>query len=372
VTRTLIRPVGVIAALVAFAAPLAADRWKLQYFYDKNNSTLVIADIQFPSATRGVAVGVLEEGRHQQPTAVVTADGGAHWQIVPLKETPVSLFFLNEGLGWLVTTKGLWKTNEAGKSWTKMAKPPSDIVRVYFTSEQDGWAACLNKTVLETRDGGQKWTKVAAAAEQPGAPRYSAFNWIAFATPQYGAIVGVNLPPRRDTSEYPDWYDPDAALRRRETPHLELMLATKDGGKTWKSSSASVFGRVTRIRFTPQGKGLGLIEYGESFQYPSETYRIDWTTGISQTVYKDSHFAVTDIWLHPDGTAYLSGIAVAGELRGVVPGKVRVLSSRDLTTWADIDVDYRAVARRTMFAGAPGTDLMWMATDNGMILKLDH
>jgi len=31
--------------------------------------------------------------------AVVTSDGGAHWQTVDLKEIPVSLFFLNENLG---------------------------------------------------------------------------------------------------------------------------------------------------------------------------------------------------------------------------------------------------------------------------------
>jgi hypothetical protein len=53
----------------------------------------------------------------------------------------------------------------------------------------------------------------------------------------------------------------------------------------------------------------------------------------------------------------------------VVPGKVRVLRSRDFAVWTDLDVDYRAVANRTSLAAA-GDHGIWLATDNGMILKL--
>ena len=53
----------------------------------------------------------------------------------------------------------------------------------------------------------------------------------------------------------------------------------------------------------------------------------------------------------------------------MVPGRVKVLKSRDFSIWTDVEVDYRAVANRTTLAAAGDHDI-WLATDNGMILKL--
>jgi hypothetical protein len=145
-------------------------------------------------------------------------------------------------------------------------------------------------------------------------------------------------------------------------------MVTHDGGKTWRSDAASLFGEVTRVRFGPKGMGMGLVEYGPSFRFASEAYKIDWTTGKSQTMYRDRKFSISDIWLDPDGTAYLAGSISPGNLRDLVPGKVQVLKSKDYSTWQEMDVDYRAIASTTILAGA-GSDL-WMATDNGMSLKL--
>jgi hypothetical protein len=370
VTFSIARLLCTLAALVAWVTPLGAEKWRVQYLYDQNKSSLAIADLRFMSAVRGVAVGSIHEGHRQRPVALATSDGGAHWQLVPLKEEPLSLFFLNENIGWMVTEKGLWQTTEAGKSWTKMPRVPAAVVRVYFKDEKNGWAAGARKTVLETHDGGQQWTRVAAAAEQPGAVENSAYVWIAFATPQLGVIAGWNRPPEQTLPErLPEWIDPQGALHHRELPHLTFELETSDGGKTWKSASASIFGQVTRIRFGPPSVGLGLIEYSDTFQFPSEAYRLSWPTGGSERVYRDKNFAVSDIAVTPDGTGYLSGIVTSGELRSLVPGKVKVLKSRDFTTWTDIEVDYRAVANRTTMSAAGDRDI-WLATDSGMILKL--
>jgi len=355
-------------ALAGCWTPLAAEKWAVQYFYDQNKSNLIINDIHFASPMRGVAVGVVVEGRKQDPVAVVTADGGAHWEQVALKETPISLFFLNENSGWLVTDKGLWLTTEAGKNWRKLPKLPAPANRVYFADEKTGWAVCGKKTVLETRNGGDTWTPVTAAGEQPGTKDNSGFNWIAFATSKFGLITGFNQPPRPGFQEFPTWMDPEDALSRRDTPHLSYTLVTRDGGATWKSSAASLFGNVTRVRFGTRGVGVGLIEYGESFRYPSEAYKIEWTTGKSSTIFHDKKFAISDLWITADGTVYLAGIALHGELRSVVPGRVQVLRSQDLSVWTEMEVDYRAVARQVTFAGKD--ENLWLATENGMILKL--
>jgi len=360
---------AILTLAAACVTPVMAQRWKTQYFYDKGKSTLVLGDIQFPSAQRGVAVGVIWEGKHQTPVALVTADGGEHWQQTELRETPVSLFFLNENLGWLVTTKGLWQTLEAGRSWQKLPKAPAGVARVYFADPQTGWAVGIKKLALETRDGGQHWKAISAAAEQSGEAKFSAYTWIAFASPQFGLITGWNQPPERMAPQWPAWMEPEVALAHRQPPHLSYTLVTHDGGKSWKSAAASLFGEVTRVRLGGKGVGMGLVEYGPSFRFASEAYKIDWLTGKSDTVYRDRKFTISDVWLTPDGTAYLAGVLAQGELRSVIPGKVQVLLSSDYAAWKEMEVDYRAVAYHAILAGA-GDQNLWMATDNGMILKL--
>ena len=365
------RTVWTVSLLVAGAASAHAQRWQIQYFYDQDRSHLEIQDLQFPSATRGIAVGSIIDGKQERPASVVTSDGGAHWQVLPLKEPPISLFFLNESMGWLVTTKGIWQTQEMGKSWTKLPKPPGTVNRVYFTDDKNGWALGPKKTVLETHDGGQKWEPLRVAAEQPGDPHYSAYTWIVFGSPKLGLITGWNIPPRDTPYERPDWMDPQAALHRKAAPHLSYTLYTQDGGNTWNHTSVSLFGVVSRIRMNSKGDGLGLMEYELGFRYPSEAYFLDWTTGKNRSIYHDAHFAISDIWITADGTAYLAGDVPPGQLNGVLPGRVQVLMSKDLAKWETIPVDYRAEALRT-FLAAPDNDNIWMATNSGMILKLQR
>ncbi len=67
------------------------QRWNIQYFYDKARETLVIEDLAFPSAERGIAVGsIVDDLAPKKPkyTALFTSDGGAHWTLSPIKEHP--------------------------------------------------------------------------------------------------------------------------------------------------------------------------------------------------------------------------------------------------------------------------------------------
>ena len=355
-----------IAAVPAQAPP--SNRWQVQYFYDEAKSSLVFHDIQFVSATRGMALGSIVDGKNRKPVSVVTRDGGAHWQLVPIEENPVSLFFLNDSMGWMLTEKGIWHTEEFGKDWRKLPRPPAQPIRVYFTDENNGWAACVKKVVLATHDGGHKWEPVPAAAEPSGAPERSAYTWISFANPKYGIITGLNQPIQRWLPMFPTWLDPEDALSRRETAHLAYALITNDGGKTWKNQSASLLGRITRVRLNPDGVGMGLIEYADSFKFPSEAYKIDWKNGKNTTVFRDKRYGISDIWLTPGGATYLAGVEYPGEVRSVSPGKVKVFKSTDFSEWTEQPVDYRANSQRVLLAGS-GEDL-WLATDNGMILKL--
>jgi photosystem II stability/assembly factor-like uncharacterized protein len=150
---------------------------------------------------------------------------------------------------------------------------------------------------------------------------------------------------------------------------LNYSLDTRDAGKTWKPTSASLFGDTTKIRFLPDGSGIGLIEYSQYFRLASEVFAVDWRTGKSESIYKDAQFGVTDVWKTPEGTVYLAGALAIGRVRNLVEGRVQVLMSRDNKTFRAMAVDYRATANRVILT-CPDNRNVWMATDTGMILKL--
>ncbi len=359
-----------VATLLLGRAQIHAEQWKLQYFYDEDRSALNINDLKCPSAQRCVAAGFISEKKDVRPAAVVTGDGGAHWARVPLKETGISLFFLDENLGWMVGTRSLWKTQEAGRSWQRVGKLPAGIIRVWFLDAMLGFAVGGRKSVYQTANGGLKWTAVAAAAQPKTNPEYTAYTWIDFADQTTGFIGGHSRPPRRDQGRLPDWLEPEKAVNRKQWPTLSITLDTHDGGKTWKPSTASLFGEITRVRLLPDGSGLGLVSFEDSFQVPSEVFRIDWKNGQSQRVYREKDRKITDALLVSRNLAYIAGRQVVGKFyQNPIPSRLTILRSDDLTNWKEMDVDYRATAVRAVLAAADPRDV-WVATDTGMILKL--
>ncbi|MFB3828114.1 MAG: hypothetical protein ACE15B_15195 [Bryobacteraceae bacterium] len=358
----------ILAALLPGALS-AAGRWQMQYFHDEAESSFHILDLAFPTAQRGIAVGYLADKGRNRGSAALTIDGGAHWTAVRLPSPAVSCFFLNESVGWIVTEKGIYQTIEGGRSWKKIPAP-KEILRVHFLTPERGFGVGLRKSVFETADGGKRWTRVAAADAVKARPEYTAFTWITFVTPQVGMIIGYNRPPRRASQEFPDWMEPEKAVSRSEWPTMSVSLETRDGGKTWNAATTSIFGRIARVRLTPEGRGLGLVEFAESFAYPSEVFSLAWRSGKSLRAFRERDRAVTDVAVAPSGPGYLAAIGIPGKLlRAPIPGKLHILTSGDLSTWTEMEVDYRANARRAMFASAGARDI-WVATDTGMILKL--
>ena len=278
------------------------------------------------------------------------------------------MFFLDDSTGWMVTDKGVWQTTESGRSWTKMKNAPSGLLRIWFLDKNHGFAAGLEKRVFETTNGGETWTLVPISKEVLGDPTYTTFGEIAFSGND-GIISGWNVPPRPGG---PDWMEPERAAKRRQLPNLTVLLQTRDAGKTWAKSEASVFGQVTRISIAPQGIGLGLVEYKDEFDYPSEVYRINTRIGgTSVSVFREKNRAITDVRTFAGSNrGLIVGYETEGKIyRSPIPGKLKVLTSDDLENWHEMTVDYRAVAHRAMIAG-PDENHLWIATDTGMILKL--
>ena len=163
------------------------QRWEIQYFHDELQTQLELVDLAFPTADRGVAVGLIWERNQEKrpkPVELITSDGGAHWSTIPLKDEPRSLYFLNRNLGWMVGDAGIWQTDDSGKTWKKLGPqrlgdrkygtPFGLILKVWFVDEQHGFAAGYQKTALETLDGGRTWKPIEEAAK-PSERRTRAF-----------------------------------------------------------------------------------------------------------------------------------------------------------------------------------------------------
>lgn len=364
--------------------PAAGQKWTIQYFFDEMKQEMEITDLAFPTAERGVAAGAIYDkmSGKERYTSLTTADGGVHWSLQPLKEYPRSIYFLNDSIGWMVTDKGLWFTEESGRTWKKLCeqiKPDKNLepettigllLRVWFLDVKHGFGVGLQKTIVETTDGGRTWNPVAAAAGPAGNPAYTAYTKIVFSDEKHGVIAGGSQPPRNGEGmlgSMPSWMDPERASKRKQVPTLTLLMQTNDGGATWESSTVPLFGLVTSVRFTGP-EGLIVMGFNDSFQWPSEVFRM--ANKDTGRVFRDKTPRVTDAQLYKGPHIYLAGVEPTGKMNtAALPGKVKILESSDFNTWSEMPVDYKAVARSVVMAG-PDQDHMWVATDTGMILHL--
>ena len=108
---------------------------------------------------------------------------------------------------------------------------------------------------------------------------------------------------------------------------------------------------MTRIRLAPSGAGVTLIEFDETFDYPSEVYRLAPEHSTITRIYRDKHHAVSDIALGRDGWTYLAGVQRRVRSGLPVPGKVRILGAR--TTRHGWRTRSTTAPRRIVFSWQP-------------------
>lgn len=120
------------------------------------------------------------------------------------------IWFLDPQVGWAVNSNGqIVHTADAGNSWVGQLHDPEVYFRcVGFASATRGWAGTLTpgKTLFETRNGGQTWTRVTTLP--PLAP--SAICGLSVVNESVVFASGTNFPNRPPR-----------------------MMKTLDGGQTW-------------------------------------------------------------------------------------------------------------------------------------------
>jgi photosystem II stability/assembly factor-like uncharacterized protein len=357
-------------AVLAFCLPLpAAERWELQYFYDKTDSALTFTDFQFLSATDGFAAGViLETNRSPKPVLAVTSDGGRSWNLLPLKETAISVFFLNPRTGWMVSDRDrLWTTADAGRTWTRdpltglRVKP----IRVFFRDASRGWLLCQSKQAYQTSDGGRTWQllpdfEAKLLEAHSHYTRAAAFQQTIF-------LTGYMRPSSR-RSRFPVWMEPDLAAIGI-APTTAFLLASTNAGADWKRYVIPNFGEIKRVTFSSGATAFLLVHRLDSFEKPTEILELTLATLSTRGVYTNKNRWITDLAFAGPGRMFAVALDQEGRTaHPAIPTKLRVLGSPDGRSWTEMDVDYRAEARHAILA-SPDPGHAWIATDTGMILR---
>jgi hypothetical protein len=346
-----------------------AERWKMQFYYNKDQANFDIRDLQCPSVQRCIAAGALiEKNEHEKGSVLVTSDGGKQWTFVDFKDRPLSMFFLNESVGWIAAERGVWETDESGRSWKKVDGLKKGIQRIFFVNRSHGYAIGYPNALYETTDGGKTWPKLPATSDVVLAKAESiSYECIDFLG-DHGLILGRVI-GRMDFNRIPAWMDAEPGMRRRGKS-IVVSLETFDGGRTWKSTTHSSYGIPSEMKLTADAFAMVLLEYTQTYNVPSDLVKVKFAVKAAASVFSEHDRAVTDFQMLPNGEAFLAAVATPGNSNQVpVPGKLKILRSKNLKLWIEMDADYRAIAQRAVISAADAHHI-WVATDTGMILNL--
>jgi hypothetical protein len=358
-----------LALFTGALTAISADSWELQYQHLDKEYDLRLIDVAFIDARRGLAIGFIDsrEQERQRPVNLVTVDGKT-WSLFEVKRMCTDVFALPSGILFAACEDGIYRSDEMGKDWKRTARL-RNIVGLWFLNERQGFAVGTGKGLYATQDGGNRWAPVTPNPEIRTNKDYTVLRHIAFAGQKAGFITGWNRPPR-GREPLPDWLDPDRAMRQRDTPHVNIFLDTADGGATWNTQEVSMFGEVVSTKPGADGIGLTLVNFSNGFEFPSEVFAFTWPKGQMQRAYREKHRAITDVAVPPKGYVYLAAVEPTGQLYwSPIPGKLRVIRSVDFVKWEEMEVDYRASARRARLEAFDENNI-WIVTDTGMILKL--
>ncbi|MBI3123567.1 MAG: T9SS type A sorting domain-containing protein [Ignavibacteriales bacterium] len=146
------------------------------WFFDRNNGRVFGADdytttdggktwkmfvntdnkfklVSFYKSLRGWAIG-------NNGLLAYTTDGGATWQyLVKPKELTFlyRVFFIDEKIGWIITSAYLMKTTDGGLSWKKFLADRYTRF-LYFINEKEG-VVISDAKFKNTSDGGETWVE---------------------------------------------------------------------------------------------------------------------------------------------------------------------------------------------------------------------
>ncbi|HMV86764.1 MAG TPA: YCF48-related protein [Blastocatellia bacterium] len=179
-----------------------------------------------------------------------TTDGGRTWKplLSGVSANINFIHFLDWNHGWMIgeAIKGIGSRDEdegetlllntinGGRTW--MIQKIPNLLSVYFTDLQNGWAVGKNATLLRTTNGGTDWKPVTEIQSVIGLPVESSnynfgFRDVFFLDANHGWLIG-------------NFYG-------RAQSNIGGLFATEDGGATWKRVPVTLQTQKVSGRFTP-------------------------------------------------------------------------------------------------------------------------
>ncbi|KQP47701.1 hypothetical protein ASF44_23870 [Pseudorhodoferax sp. Leaf274] len=205
--------------------------------------------VGFFDTTTGVAMGA-------NGTIVRTADAGASWSAVSSGTPNTFQAFapVTGTTGVASSTSGLWRTTDAGASWTPAAGAAFSARSLAF-SALTGLAVGDAGEVRRSTDGGQLWTAVSSGTTE-------SIRAVTFVTPSRVVAVGTNgIVLRSDDAgatwqvdRFPVFWDYGFYGVSFTSPttgfavgNYGTVMATRDGGANWFVSYSPQSGNTTAI-----------------------------------------------------------------------------------------------------------------------------
>ena len=311
-------------------ASLSGAQWKVSYFHDFADSSLVFSDFISPSPDFALAAGIIDGNRRGKPKefGLVSRDGGLTWNEIKLPSAPALLFALDASHIWLASPGRLYFSADQGRKWSGRSLP-KQMARVCFTSPLNGFSYGRGKTFYRTTDGGRRWSPVAESQKLNLTDEFTFLRTMRFQDGRIGILMatpGLRPDPtngRLDESRTRPRPPPLVRCRRhashhRWRRHLETLRHPAIG---------------TVLRMKVQALSATLLDYGEGFVCPSEVYLRDHKTGKNRSLFRRKALRVTDFLFHGAQGYLLSAIEPFGTLPGAgLPGRLRILYSPTATS----------------------------------------
>jgi photosystem II stability/assembly factor-like uncharacterized protein len=246
--------------------------------------------IWFTSSSTGYAGG-------DYLALVKTIDGGATWFAdttgINNSAIPNSLYFTSKDTGFISSNGEIYRTINAGGSWSLVQPNISYLSCINFPARSLGYAVGANGGILKTTNFGSSWFNL--SKDVGGSTLYS----VNFPSENVGYAVGVNG-----------------------------IVKTINGGNTWNKLNAYFDGSVTSVFFTDNNTGYVTKDVTI---YKTINGGLMWTAGYSGTIkFLHSIFFV-------DAN---NGYCVGGTSWNVNPCGIILKTTDAGASWTETDINH--------------------------------
>ena len=114
-----------------------------QFVSNVQATALLIATLQFTDALHAKYCAETLFGRSD--------DGGLTWTTKEFSQRILDIHFLNNNDGYLTTITEIFKTTDGGITWTRSSKPGGEIVEIFFSDVNNGWACGQDNKLLQLK-----------------------------------------------------------------------------------------------------------------------------------------------------------------------------------------------------------------------------